>query len=245
MLLLTSATGLASAQVPKDIADIETKKYRVGKDEKKIYLLHKRKESKAPKKGYKLFVILPGGNGSATFQIFVKRILKNACSKDYIAVQPVAPKWHDKQQVVWPTGKNREKGQKFTTEKMIEDIIKDVRKKVKVDKKSIYCMAWSSSGPAVYAAALQKKTQVTGYFISQSVFRPQWLPDLKPAKGRRFFIEHSPEDLICPFKLAVLAKDSLTKAKAKVKFETYKGGHGWRGDVYGRIRKGVKWLEGK
>jgi hypothetical protein len=35
----------------------------------------------------------------------------------------------------------------------------------------------------------------------------------------------------------------LRRAGAKVQLRTYDGGHGWRGDVYGEIRRGIGWLE--
>jgi hypothetical protein len=35
----------------------------------------------------------------------------------------------------------------------------------------------------------------------------------------------------------------LTEAGAKVRLETDAGGHGWRGDLYGDIRRGIEWLE--
>ena len=39
------------------------------------------------------------------------------------------------------------------------------------------------------------------------------------------------------------ARDSLREAGAKVEFVEYNGGHGWHGDVFGNLRKGIEWLE--
>lgn len=42
---------------------------------------------------------------------------------------------------------------------------------------------------------------------------------------------------------AKAAEQSLQEHGADVRFNTYEGGHGWRGDVYGRIRNGIEWLD--
>ena len=39
------------------------------------------------------------------------------------------------------------------------------------------------------------------------------------------------------------ASEELAEHGATVKLQTYEGGHGWHGDVYGNIAAGVKWLE--
>ncbi len=44
--------------------------------------------------------------------------------------------------------------------------------------------------------------------------------------------------------MAEEAERLLRENGAAVKFNTYDGGHGWREDVYGRIRGGIQWLEG-
>lgn len=116
-------------------------------------------------------------------------------------------------------------------------------KKHRINKKRVYTLSWSSSGPAAYAAALEKKTLVRGSFIAMSVFKPNQLPDIRNAKGRLFYIYHSPDDRICPFRMAEEARDKLKEAKAHVEFQRYSGGHGWRGNVYGNIRAGIEWLE--
>jgi predicted esterase len=42
--------------------------------------------------------------------------------------------------------------------------------------------------------------------------------------------------------MAEQAKNSLLEHGAKVRLETYAGGHGWRGDVYNDILNGIEWL---
>ncbi len=43
--------------------------------------------------------------------------------------------------------------------------------------------------------------------------------------------------------MAQTAVDDLRQSGAKVELRTYDGGHGWHGDVFGEIRRGVRWLE--
>jgi predicted esterase len=122
-------------------------------------------------------------------------------------------------------------------------VIADVAKKHKLNSKRIFTLSWSSSGPAAYAVSLQDKGSVTGSFIAMSVFNPRFLPPLKRAKGHAYYLYHSPEDRICPYRMAEQARNDLADNGAKVRLQTYEGGHGWRGNVYGDIRRGVEWLE--
>jgi predicted esterase len=187
-------------------------------------------------------IVMPGGDGSADFHPFVRRIYKHALGEDFLIAQPVAVQWHPNQKIVWPTRKNKVAGQRFATEDFVNSVVEDVAAKHKLDRNAIFTLSWSSSGPAAYAIALAKKTPVTGSYIAMSVFKPNDLPPLENGKGRVFYIEHSPEDQVCPFRMAEEAKESLEKAGATVHFNTYDGGHGWLGDVFGRVRSGVDWL---
>jgi predicted esterase len=45
--------------------------------------------------------------------------------------------------------------------------------------------------------------------------------------------------------MAKQGKEALEKAGAQVTLVEYAGGHGWRGDMFGEMRKGVEWLEEK
>ena len=91
-LCLSSITN-QRLRAQDDVADIVSQDLRVGKDEhKRYFLVEPPKNSKAPKKGYGLIVVLPGGDGSADFHPFVKRIYKNAIPEDYLLAQPVAVK---------------------------------------------------------------------------------------------------------------------------------------------------------
>ena len=82
-----------------------------------------------------------------------------------------------------------------------------------------------------------------GSFIAMSVFNPKFLRPLKDAEGHAYYLYHSQKDRNCPFRMAEQAKNSLAKHGAKVRLETYEGGHGWRGAVFHDIRNGIEWLE--
>jgi predicted esterase len=240
-LLATLLPGPLAAQ--DDVADVPAQDLRAGKDENKRYfLIGPRKDEKAPKEGYGLVVILPGGAGNAEFHPFVKRIFKHAIPEGYVVAQPVAVSWTDKQEIVWPTDKNRVEGMKFTTEEFVEAVIAEVGDKHKLNPERVFTLTWSSSGPAAYAVSLTSK-KVTGSLIAMSVFKPDLLPALEKAKGHGYFLYHSPDDRVCPYRMAEQAVKDLEKNGATVKLATYDGGHGWRGPLYDDIREGVKWLE--
>jgi len=148
------------------------------------------------------------------------------------------------QEIVWPTERDRVKGAKFTTEEFIDAIVKDVGKRLDLDRRKVLTLSWSSGGPAAYAAAFRKRTPITGSFVAMSVFYPAWFPNLKPAKGKPFYILHSPEDDVCRFPLAEDARDRLGTVGARVEFETYEGGHGWPPATrYELLTAGFRWLD--
>jgi predicted esterase len=239
LLLLTGPTAAArdDGPAPEDV--------RIGGDELKRYLLHGgSKDEKAPASGWKVLVVMPGGSGNADFAPFVGRIRENALGKDWLVVQLVAPVWTAEQAKanVWPTKLNPWPKMEFGCEELFDAAVEDVGKGRKLDPKYLFTLAWSSSGTLAYTLGLRESTPVTGTFVAMSVYKPTTLPNLKGAKGRSFYILHSPEDFI-PIKMAEEARDELTKKGAKVEYATYEGGHGWKGDVYGMIRKGIDTLE--
>jgi predicted esterase len=67
--------------------------------------------------------------------------------------------------------------------------------------------------------------------------------ELKNAKGRTFFLDHSPDDTTCRFDNAEKAQARLNKEGAAVELVTYKGGHGWNDDPFTRLKKGFAWME--
>lgn len=227
-----------------DVADIPCERLHAPEHERMEYfLIGPKPNGEKPKSGYKLVVVLPGGDGSAEFNPFVRRMLKYAMKEDYIIAQPIAVKWTPKQQIVWPTESNAVEKQEFSTEQFIEAVIADVSKKVAINPKHVFTLSWSSSGPAAYAAALQENTAITGSYICMSVFKPNELPPLDRAKDRVFLIDHSPDDRVCPFRMAKEAEEKLNAHGAILKFTEYPGGHGWRGNLFGRLGENLDWIE--
>jgi predicted esterase len=243
LLALTAAPAPLWLAAQDDVADVPSQELTAGKDKQKRYfLIGPPKEDKAPKDGYGLIVVMPGGSGTADFLPFVKRIYKNAVPEGYLVAQPVAVKWADGQEVVWPTAKSKIEGMKFSTEEFVEAVIDDVAGRHKVDPARVFTLSWSSGGPAAYAASLTGK-KVTGSFVAMSVFKPDQLPELDKAKGHGYYLYHSKADKVCPFRMAEEAEKELKKAGAAVKLAEYEGGHGWRGPLYDDIRDGIRWLE--
>lgn len=241
VLLVAVAPGLLVGQ--DDVTDVPAQDLRAGDDQNKRYfLIGAREAAPAPDEGFGLIVVLPGGDGSADFHPFVKRIYKHAVPEGYLAAQPVAVKWSAGQQIVWPTAGSRVAGMKFTTEELVSAVIEDVSQRHAVNASRVFTLSWSSSGPAAYAVSLADE-KVTGSFVAMSVFKPAQLPSLSKAKGRAYYLYHSPEDRVCPFRFAEQAVGSLEQNGARVVLARYQGGHGWRGDLYNDIRTGITWLE--
>jgi predicted esterase len=244
LLPVLLCAGLIASSPQDDVAEVPSEDLKAGGDkDKRYFLIGGGKDAKPPAAGYKLAVIMPGGPGTADFNPFVKRIWMHALSKEYLVAQPVAVKWAKDQAIVWPTKNNPVEGMKFSTEDFVEAVIKEVSGRYKVDPRFIFTFSWSSSGPAAYAISLQHKKSVTGSFVAMSVFKPDFLPPLALAKGHAYFIDHSREDKVCPFRMAEEARDELKKAGAKVEFSEQTGAHGWTSDVYPRMKKGFEWLE--
>jgi predicted esterase len=241
LLSLVAAAGLPAAQ--DDVADVPSRDLVAGKDKQKRYfLIGPAKEAKAPRAGYGLIVVLPGGPGTPNFHPFVKRIYKNAVPEGYLVAQLVAVKWKADQEIVWPTATLKAEGMEFGTEQLIDAVIDDVATRHRIDTRRVFTLSWSSGGPAAYAASLTSK-KVTGSFIAMSVFNPKYLPDLKKARGHAYCVYHSRADRVCPYRMAEQAGRDLKKSGAKVKLVEYQGGHGWRGPLYDDIREGIRWLQ--
>jgi predicted esterase len=239
-------TGAARDDEPDDIKDVKSQDLRAGKDsQKRYFLIDPPKDAKAPAAGFGLIVVMPGGPGTADFHPFVKRIFKNSVPPGYLVAQPVAVKWNAKQEIVWPTARDKDQrieGQKFTTEEFVGAVIDDVDARHKLDPARVFTLSWSSSGPAAYAVSLSNP-KVRGSFVAMSVFKPDRLPPLGGARGHAYFVYHSPDDRVCPYRMAKQAAEDLPKNGATVTLKEYDGGHGWRAGLYDDIREGITWLE--
>ncbi len=232
-------------KLEEEFAGIPSVKRTIDDDEKKTYFqIGPKSDAKAPKDGWKVLLILPGGDGSADFNPWCRRIHQNALPDDYIAVQLVAPVWSkNENRVVWPTRKSNPQKAKFTTETFIKSTVKDLKEHVQINEKYVFALGWSSGGPAIYANSVSNNSPVTGSFVAMSVFWPQTLSDIKRAKDHPYFILHSPTDWIKIDQHARVAVKQLGNAGAKTKLQLYNGGHGWHGDPFGNMKTGIKWLE--
>ncbi len=242
----TSKTNAVQAKGrPRDdVADVPAQDLTVGgNDRMRYFLIGPPKNAVPPKGGFKLLIVMPGGDGGEGFHPFVRRIYKHALNDQFLVAQPVAFKWRPFQEIVWPTRVDPVKGQEFSTEDFVEAVVRDVSDRHSLDERHVFTLSWSSGGPAAYAISLAQEKSITGSYVAMSVFKPGFLPPLENARGHAYFIDHSPDDRICPFHMAKAAERSLQEHGASVRLNTYEGGHGWRGDLYGRIRDGVEWLE--
>ena len=243
VMFLVMWCGHSPCRAQDDVADVPSEDLRVGGNEQQRYfLIGATASEKQPKDGFPLLLILPGGDGSADFNPFAKRIWKNALPEGMLVAQLVAVPSDNKNQIVWPTAKDKEPKQKFTTEEFIKVAVTDIKAKHKINDAKVYALGWSSGGPAVYASMLSKDTPLKGAFVAMSVFLPAKLPPLAAAKGQRCFLLQSPQDQVTKYQFAKNAKTQLTAAGAEVELRDYEGGHGWQGDVFGNIRAGVEWL---
>lgn len=245
-LMLIAATSIAQQPSEPVFQEQNTQARDLqaeGDPNKHYFLIGATKETKPPEDGYKLLLVLPGGDGSADFQPFVGRIWDRALGPGYLVAQLVSKEWTPGQfeRLVWPTSINPWQGMKFSTEQFADAVIQDVKSKVEVNAECIYVLAWSSGGPAAYAMTLRVDNPIKGAFIAMSVFKPRQLPKLENAKGQAFYLLHSPEDFI-PMAIPEQALTLLREHGATVRLETYPGGHGWKGDIFGTIRTGMKWL---
>ena len=241
-----AAAAAKSEPAAADVADVPLEERNAGNDPRKRYLLIGPAAKEAvPPAGYKLLILLPGGDGSADFRWFVKRIAKYALPRGYLVAElvAVASTPEQAQQVVWPTVIHKLAGASNPTEEFVDAVITDVTRAKKVDPRYVFSLGWSSGGPPVYATSLRPGTRVTGSFVAMSVFRPDQLPPLKNAKRHSYYLYHSQEDQVCPYRMAEEAAKELRTNGATVKLAKYNGGHGWRGPVYDDIRAGIEWLE--
>jgi poly(3-hydroxybutyrate) depolymerase len=214
----------------------------LGGDPLRRYVLHGPR-GEEPTEGFRLLVVLPGGDGSLDFRPFVENIASEAVPSGYLVAQAIAPAWsEDPERVVWPTRGLEGKRAKVESEALIEGIVADVAKAHKLDERHVYLLGWSSGGPPCYSAAVAKESRVRGALVAMSVFKPEQLGSLAGARKRAFYVLHSPEDFIAMSFPERAVKD-LAKAGAKTTLVTYAGGHGWHGDVFGSIAAGVRWLE--
>jgi len=240
-------SAAAAASPEADVAGVPLEERKAGGDLRKRYLLigPAAVTTAVPEEGYRLLIVLPGGDGSSDFHWFAQRIAKNALPSGYLVAELVSVAWTPEQarQVVWPKVADKLPRVGFPTEEFVDAVITDITRTRKVDPRFVFTLGWSSGGPPVYSTSLRPGTRVTGSFVAMSVFRPGQLPPLENARGHAYYLYHSQDDQLCPFRMAEEAARKLQTNGATVKLATYDGGHGWRGRVYDDIRAGIEWLQ--
>jgi poly(3-hydroxybutyrate) depolymerase len=242
VLLALSALVASAAHAQEDVADVPAQDQTVKDQPKQRYFLIG-DTTKTQEKDFALLIVMPGGDGSAEYNSFVKRIYKNALPDGYLVAQLVAVSSNNPRQTVWPTERDKDPKQSFSTESFITNVVNEVKAKHKIDETRVFTLSWSSGGPAAYAASLTKDTPITGSFVAMSIFPQGVLPPIANAKGQKYFIYHSQQDKKCQYGHTRIAKTQLTKGGAAVTVQDYQGGHGWFGDMWGDIAGGIEWLE--
>lgn len=211
--------------------------------EKQDYFLIEHRDDPAEKKG--LVIILPGGPGTRDFMPFCANVLTRfAVPKGFVVAELIAPKWSDDaNRTVWPGEAFRDEKADFTTEDFISAVIEDVGKARKLDTRHVFTLGWSSSGHVLYSAST-RVPEVTGSIIAMSRFFPAINIEKDKAKGKNYFLYHSPEDQVCPFADAERAVKTLTELEANVTLVEYTGGHGWQpgSPHWQTIRGAIEWL---
>ena len=209
----------------------------------RYFLLGPRAAVEPPSDGYKLVVVMPGGNGGVAFQPLVRRLLYYAMTDEFIVAEPVA--FSQGVAIIWPTRfHDREIGQTppVFTEDFVESVIQDVGRRHHVDRRFVFTLAWNSSVPAAYAIALQSSTAVTGSYISMIVFPTEWPGSLAEAKGRPFLLAHALQDGHGRFTWSEQAMQQLTGAGAIVKSTDRDSTNARHGLDYDQVSEGLKWL---
>lgn len=239
---LTLLAG-GSARAQDEAASVSSQRLTVAGDPNMSYFLLGPRSARVPSGGCGLLVVLPGGNGGPTHLLFVERFYRLSLGDDFLVAQPIAVRWSPQQEIVWPIRSDALPYAKFSTEEFVAAVIEAVQERQRIDPNRIFTLSWGSSGPAAYAISLQEGSPVVGSYVAMSVFEPEKLGSLERAASQAYFIDHCPQDRECPFRMATEARRALAAAGAAVQLNTYAGGHGWQGDVFARITRGMRWLQ--
>lgn len=233
-------------EIPDDVSGIPAIDVLIGGDVKKRYfLIGLDDDVPEPQDGYRLLVVLPGGDGSAAFSPFVRRIYQNVLNEKWLIAQMVAPSWDSRQKsrLVWPRKAAPYASARFTTEEFCRLVVADVQSRAAINTQGVYLLAWSSGGPPAYSITLEEKSAFAGAFIAMSVFNSEELVPCAHAKGKSFYLLQSPDDRVTRLYHAQTAKKVLASAGARVKLQQYSGGHGWHGNIWDVLSNGIKWIE--
>jgi len=213
-----------------------------GDPRKRFFLLGPKPLDVEPEKGYGVVLVLPGGDGGEGFRGFVRERYDDWVDAGWVFAQPVAPAWVPDQTPVWPTKTSPLAGAAFSTEVFVAAVVDAIATHVRIDRRRVLAVSWSSSGPACWRMLSTKESPIAGHLIAMSVFHPKELEPLANAKGRPLFLLHSPTDERCPIAMAERGRDAARKAGLEVEWATYEGGHGWGGDSETIARRALRWL---
>ncbi|MHC4844763.1 MAG: alpha/beta hydrolase [Planctomycetota bacterium] len=218
--------------------------HRVDDDEQRTWFLIASRSLKRTEHR-KLVLVLPGGSGQARSFLPWLMGLARQMHEEHVFAVISAPRWSAQQaeSITWVSAwwMERFSEAEFPTEQLIRDVYVHARKlgAVRVDKTFLW--GWSSSGPAVYAAALEGEAPYDGAYINSSVYRPERL-DLRRARNRRFYLQQGRDDTVTEPRWAELAAEQLQDAGAKVKLDLIDGGHGFGKNHAGNVQAALEWL---
>lgn len=160
------------------------------------------------------------------FHPFVKRIAAKALDDRYL----VAPQGSADQanQVVWPNHGLRFKDAEFLTEDFIRAVVADVKQRHRIDDRYVFALGWSSGGPPVYAAGVDRQSSLRGLFVAMSVFKPGPLGDLAAAKGKAASILHSPRRPLVGAAVGEARRSGRERVKVGVRADMHRWATGIR-----------------
>jgi len=224
-------------------------RHTVGGDERRTYYLL-RPANLDPKTIRQLVLVLPGGHGRAKEFLPWLSSVQAAVGDDYVFAVLSATRWSAEQEegVVWVTEWWRGQSYEdvaFSTEDFIRSVRDDVLSKKPFKVGETFLFGWSSSGPAVYAAALEEEAPYAGAIVHSSVFKPGQL-DLSHAPGRAFYLLQGRGDELTALVWAQQARDILGENDAEVHLEVFAGGHGFgHPNAVIQIRRALDWLRSR
>lgn len=231
--LLVVLDGGPRPEPAEDVADVPVADLLAGNDRhKRYFLIGARPGASPPPGGYRLILLIPGGDGGPDFHNFARRVYRQSLDERTLVAQLVAVEWFAGQPIVWPTVADPVDGMAFSTESFVEEVVRDVRSRHPVDPRRIFVAAWYSGGGAGGAAALSSSS-VKGAWISTATYRTV----VDGGKDRSIWIDHPASR----FQAAQEARNRLAAAGVRVRLETYAGA--WAEDIYARLRRGLEWLE--
>ena len=247
MVVIVSCLACSAAEAQELNQPVTTEERFVGGDLQKRYFVirHRLLSAETPKK-YGLLLILPGGTGGADFLPFCANVITAlGVPRDFIAAELVAPVWGklSDSTIVWPSRAFPDKQARFTSEDFVDSVIRDVGKLYPIRDGWVFTLGWSSSGHVLYSSSFENP-KIRGSFIAMSRFQPIWFQHPQNAKGKRYYLWHSPDDAVCPYAESEFAALFLGKLGASTVHRSYGGGHGWLPFTFyaDRIREALEWF---